>query len=183
MPRILHSWMGWRHWRILEPLLEQGACRTCRPWSIEAEGRPAFDGADTRERGVAVVPDGSRPGRSRGLRHPRDRAGDPEAVPRHLQVDQGADVRRGPLGGRQGWGAPTCRCCSRRRTSTGRSPPAVCCRRAYLHAAGRPARAAREGRRAVGDQRHVLDHLPQLASSTWTRRSRSPASGSARPSG
>jgi hypothetical protein len=71
------------------------------------KGRPALDGADPLVGGVAVVPDGGGPGRSRGLRHPRDRAGDPQTVPRHLPLDQGADVRRGPVG-RRARSMPTC---------------------------------------------------------------------------
>ena len=157
--------MGWR--RLAHPRTPARAGRPAEPAGPDrpgAEGRPALDGADPLVGGVAVVPDGGRPGRSRGLRHPRDRAGDPQAVPGHLQVDQGADVRRGPLGGRQGRGV-------RRRAA---AVPAAGHQRedrrrrraaegAHLHAAGRPGRAAREGRRAVGDQRHVLDHLPQPA--------------------
>ena len=77
------------------PCSSGAPCRTCRRSSTGGRRASCARTVPTPlVGGVAVVPDRRRPGRPRRLRHPRDRAGHPQAVPGHLQVDQGAHVPR-----------------------------------------------------------------------------------------
>ena len=157
--------VGWR--RLAHPRPPAGAGRPSQPPGPPRQGPargPPLHRPHALLVGLALVPDRRRPRRPRRLRHPRDEAGHAQAVPGHLQVDQGADVPRRPHGRRQE-PAPARRPAHVPGAGHQREPPR---RRGpaegpHVHPPGRPARDARRAEPRVADQRDELDHLPEPA--------------------
>jgi hypothetical protein len=153
---ILIAWDG-ADWRILDPLLEQVPCPISKPSSTGPARGPPLHRPHALLVGLALVPHRRRPRSPRRLRHPRDEARHPQAVPGHLPLDQGADVPRRPHGRRQ--------------------EPALARRPAHVPGAGDQGEPPRRRGPAEGPHVHPPGRPARVAQSGSSRRPRVRRSG------